>query len=149
MRILTTVSAFLLLISSISCTKKTDFLVGKNNQPLEGVQVVPAVASSSSGIITYSYNKTTRVLSFVGSWSVLSGAPAAIHLHGPAAKGAPGGIIQTLSGFSTATTGVFNFTAFVDGAVIKEADLLNGQYYFDIHTASYAVGELRGQLTFQ
>lgn len=148
MRILTTISAFVLLISSISCKKSDTFLVGKNNQLLEGAQVVPVVPSASSGTITYSFNKTTKILSFVGNWSVLSGAPAAIHLHGPAPKGAPGSIVQTLSGFSTATTGVFNFSVIVDGAVIKEADLLNGLYYFDIHTATYAIGELRGQLTF-
>lgn len=148
MRILTTISALLLLISSISCKKSDTFLVGKNNQILEGAQVVPAVPSASSGVITYSFNKTTKILNFVGSWSVLSGAPAAIHLHGPAAKGAPGAILQTLSGFSTSTTGVFSFSVIIDGAVLKESDLLNGNYYFDIHTATYAIGELRGQLTF-
>ena len=148
MRILTTVFASLILISSISCNKDRVFLVGKNNQPLSGTQVVPAVPSTSSGVITYSYNKTSHVLSFVGTWSGLSGAPASIHLHGPAAAGAPGSILQTLSGFSTATTGVFNFSVLVDGAVLKESDLLNGNYYFDVHTAAFVIGEVRGQLTF-
>ncbi|MEK7224254.1 MAG: CHRD domain-containing protein [Bacteroidota bacterium] len=33
--------------------------------------------------------------------------------------------------------------------MIKELDLLNGNYYINIHTAAYPGGEIRAQIEFQ
>lgn len=36
----------------------------------------------------------------------------------------------------------------VDGSAIKEDSLMAGMYYFNIHTAKYPGGEIRGQIEF-
>jgi hypothetical protein len=36
----------------------------------------------------------------------------------------------------------------VDGVKIKETELLNGLYYFNIHNILHPAGEIRGQIEF-
>ncbi|MBY0537395.1 MAG: CHRD domain-containing protein [Chitinophagaceae bacterium] len=142
---------------STAIAAATLFLAGCNNDlgitlyqgtavPMGGDQVVPSKSVAGNGSMNLVYNRTTRVLTYTVSWNSLSGTPAAMHVHGPALKGASGSTIQTVSGFSTAVAGSLTGTLLIDGMVIKEEDLLRGALYFDIHTAANAVGEVRGQI---
>ncbi|MEO7922398.1 MAG: CHRD domain-containing protein [Chitinophagaceae bacterium] len=51
--------------------------------------------------------------------------------------------------FTYLKSGTISATLLVDGVVIKEADLLNGNFYMNIHTPAFPAGEIRGQIKFQ
>lgn len=118
--------------------------------PVTGAQEVPAVATSASGTIGATYFTSTKTLSFTVSWFSLSGPVTAMHIHGTAEAGYLAGVLQTFSGFPNTTlygtVGSYKGTAFMDGVVLKEEDLLAGKYYINIHTATRPAGEIRGQI---
>lgn len=126
---------------------------------LTGAQVRPVPNSTSaSGSIEGTYDKRTKTYTFKLTWAGLSGPVTAIHIHGIADRGflalpAPlgphaNGIAYTTFGHSTATSGTFSGSLFIDGVVIKEENFLAGKYYVDIHTAAHPAGQLRGQIIF-
>jgi hypothetical protein len=149
--------AFFVLLAT-SCKREDSFITASNNNiQLTTAQVVPAVApSTASGTMKASYDAETHLLSYSFTWTGLSGNPTSMHIHGLADPGfvatpAPlgsysNGIIQNITGFTAATTGSREGSLFIDGKVIREADLLAGKYYIDIHTAARPAGELRGQI---
>ena len=153
------------------------------NRTLTSSQVVTPTGAANLGTLTGTYdaelhNLTYRVvLTKFDSTTAASGAPTAVHLHALADSGYNAipstqfstGIAQSFtSGWSltdsTEIPGsspkkytynyVFNGTLFVDGAVIKEEELLAGKYYIDVHTTkpnfppTGARGTIRGQLIF-
>ena len=128
-------------------------IVSNNNITMSGAQVVPPNNSAATGSINASYDRQTKILSYTISWSGLTAAITAIHVHGLADAGylALTPPVQVLSGYSTAVSGSYSGTLYIDGSVIKENDLLAGQYYIDIHTNNPVfniTGEIRGQITF-
>lgn len=137
--------------------KTTDYQ--KKDIPITGAQETPAVGTAGLGKMDVFYSKETRVLNYSVSWSGLTGAVSAMHIHGLAPAGFPAGVVQNIitssGGLATpnatlyGATGKFSGTLFVDGVVIKEDDLLNGMYYLNIHTAAFPGGEIRGQIVFQ
>lgn len=139
----------------------------------------PLPPTTGKGTMQANYDKATRLLNYTITWDTLSGAPIAIHLHAIADSGflalptplgpyaidsfrantsSPwikyaGGIAQKVTlPTSPAPTkkGSVSGSLFADNVVIKEADLLAGKYYVDIHTASNPLfivfGEIRGQV---
>lgn len=156
-------AGLLAAISFTSCMKGSDGdkvypVVSNFNIAMSGAQVYPPNASTATGRIEASYDRKAHMLSYKIIWSGLSSTVKEIHVHGLAPAGslaiAPftNGLIQQItSGFPTATSGTYSGTLYVDGTVVKESDLLAGQFYIDIHTTNYPVtttGEIRGQLTF-
>ncbi len=144
--------AIALLMSSIlwiSCDKDEEDEVVTSNTSMTGAQEVPPVATAATGNINVSYNKTTKSLSYTASWSGLSGAPTAMHFHGPAVAGVGAGVLVGITGFPATATGSVtgSFTVANTGAVL-ESDLLAGKWYFNVHTAANPGGEIRGQVTF-
>ncbi len=151
--------SFLLVITSCEpdaeLKKITDFQ--KNGIVLSGAQETPAVPSSALGSMDVFYTKETRILTYTINWSGLTGAVAAMHIHGLAPTGFAAGVVQTFSTsaiikcptISITSCGTYKGTLLVDGVVVKEQDLLNGNYYVNIHTAAYPGGEIRGQIRFQ
>jgi hypothetical protein len=146
--------------------KNTDF--SKINIPLTGANEMPISTSPAIGKLDISYSKDTRTLSYTLSWSGLSGAVTAIHINGPAPLGyaspntmqvltISGTVITKCPASATTSCGSLTGNMFVDGVVVKEADLLNGQYYIHIHTAGFPGGglttdprgEIRAQIAFQ
>jgi hypothetical protein len=127
--------------------------VSNNNITMTGAQVVPPNSSTATGQISATYDRKSKILSYKITWSGLTAAVTAIHVHGLADAGylalvAP---IQVISGNSTAVSGSYSGTLFVDGIAVKENDVLAGQYYIDIHTNNpvfNVTGEIRGQITF-
>jgi hypothetical protein len=155
--------AFLFSFSLVSC-EKDDNSVSNNDLEnydfaLTGAQVVPASNSSAGGTIKGTYNPRLKVFSYTIAWNGLSGTVTGIHIHGVADRGFvaipvpplaayPSGIVQTITGFSTAASGSYSGSLFVDGTVVREQDLLAGKFYVDIHTAAFPAGEVRGQILF-
>ncbi len=108
------------------------------------------------------YSKETRTLSYTVNWSGLTDSVLLMHIHGLAPTGFAAGVVQNIvtasngifpqktSGkYTYAKTGKLSGTLLVDGLAVKEEDLLNGQYYMNIHTSVYTGGEIRGQIWFQ
>ena len=108
---------------------------------LTGAEEVPANSSAGTGTVEATYDSDSNVLNYTVTYSGLTGDATAAHFHGPAAPGenAPpavpveGSLASPISGTATLTDA-------------QEAELLGGQWYFNVHTAQYPDGELRGQV---
>lgn len=153
-------SAFSLfiLIFAVSCEKEvekekvTDY--AKSEIPMTGAQETPATPSTGQGSLDVFYSKSTKVLQYTFRWNGLADTITGIHIHGLAPTGYAAGIVQNI--LTTKNEAVFPFrggsytgTLLVDGAKVKEEDLLNHLYYLNIHTKTYPAGEIRGQVRFQ
>lgn len=119
--------------------------------------VPPAVSSGSGGEVltgivfdtdTYMLHMALGFGSSAG-FSDLTGPATAMHIHGPAGVGTNAGVLINLSSL------YFPYTDAAQGGLILGsvpyptnlvADLLAGLHYVNIHTASNAAGEIRGQL---
>lgn len=170
-------AAIVLFIAFFSaCEKSNDKdenLFTKTGIPMNGSQVVPANASAATGTLNISYNRGTHILDYTITWSGLSGAPAggttsfpgvsfpAIGVYGladatymanpyPGLSNFPAGVASAVtSGFQAAATGTYTGSIYVDGVVVKEADILNNKFYIQIRTAAFPNGQIRGQVDFR
>jgi hypothetical protein len=154
---------FVFVLGMTSCEKNaekkktTDY--EKKGILLTSAQEIPANTSTAIGIMDVSYSKETRILTWSVTWSGLTGPVTLMHIHGLAPAGFATGVVQNIitasNGLATPNptlypaTGKFSGTTLVDGSIIKEADLLNGLYYMNIHTAVNPGGEIRAQIVFQ
>lgn len=136
--------------------KTTDY--EKKGIPMTAAQENnPLNTSTALGSLDVSYTKETRILTYNFNWSGLTGSVSVFHIHGTAPTGFNAAVLQTFDAtkivkcatFTTTTCGSYSGTLLVDGVIIKEEDLLNGNYYVNIHTATYSGGEIRGQIRFQ
>lgn len=108
---------------------------------LTGAEEVPANDSPGTGTVEATYDSDSNVLNYTITYSGLTGDATAAHFHGPAAPGenAPpsvpieGSLASPISGTATLTDA-------------QETELLGGQWYFNVHTAQYPDGEIRGQV---
>lgn len=134
-----------------SCKKDSEApstKVSKTNVPLSGSQEVPAVQTNASGTMDIEYDKATKMFHYTIRWNNLSGAPTGMHIHGNAARGANAGVLASITGFPSAASGTVSGMVTIDGSTLKEADVLGGMWYVNIHTSANAGGELRGQIEF-
>ena len=124
------------------------FNVSKKDIPLSGDQEVPAKSVPGTGIGEVLYNKNTKLLSYSVMYNNLSGNPTMGHIHGSAPRGVNAPVLFPFSFFSlpAPTSGPVNGSVTLTAA--QEADLLNGLYYFNLHTAANPGGEIRGQIEF-
>lgn len=107
---------------------------------LTGAGEVPANATKGSGTVTATYDPASKLLSWTGSYSGLTGPATAAHFHGPADAKTNAGVLVP----APAPASPFSGSATLDDA--KAADLLAGKVYFNVHTAENPKGEIRGQL---
>ncbi len=125
-------------------------VVSRNGLPLSGSQEVPPVVTEASGEAKVSYNKKTKVLRYTLTWEDLSGNPTGAHIHGEAARGENAGVKHNFTDdLPKEKSGTFTNSVVVDEVGINEKDLLNGLYYFNIHTPEHPAGEIRGQIEFK
>lgn len=118
--------------------------------PLSGAQVVPPVATAASGEATVVISPDNSTIWYVVTYTGLSGALAAAHIHTGAA-GVNGGVILPLAASASPMVGTLtasNFTA--SGSVTTFAQavaaLKAGTTYVNLHTAANPGGEIRGQV---
>jgi CHRD domain len=132
-----------------ACSDKTDVnVIRKTGVPLSGLQEVPQKPGSGNGTMDLEYNKSTRTLFYKVTWNSLTGNVVGFHIHGVAKAGFNAGVIQSFSGFPAASAGTYSGNVFIDGVLFKETELLNGEYYINIHTPTNPGGEIRGQIEF-
>jgi hypothetical protein len=121
---------------------------------LDGAQETPPVATPATGTLTGTYDDTTNILLWSGSFSGLIGTSTDAHFHGPAAVGVgPAGVREPITAASGdvfpigVTSGSFSGSA--TSATISasdETELLAGLWYINIHSTFRPGGEIRGQL---
>ena len=108
---------------------------------LSGASEVPPNQSPAKGAVAATYDTSSKVLTWKGNYSGLSGDATAAHFHGPADPGKNAGVAVAIKPFASPFEGTATLT---DG---QAADLMAGRWYVNIHTAGNPGGELRGQLT--
>lgn len=124
-------------------------VVMKKGLLLEGKQESPAKKGLACGTADVSYNKTAKVLVYAITWHSLTGNPTGSHIHGEALRGFNAPVVHDFFQLIPKTAqGTFTNWVKVDEIAIKEAGLLNGQYYFNLHTSDNPGGEIRGQIEF-
>lgn len=106
---------------------------------LNGTQSTPANASTFTGAATGSFNRTTRILTVTTTHTVPTPTNAHIHV---GAAGVAGPVVFPFLSFGSP----INFTSASALTLQQEADLMNNNYYVNIHTAAFPAGEIRGQL---
>jgi hypothetical protein len=147
------VAAFFLLAgmsATISSCDKTDDVVPDITYNLtgnaNGFQEAPTrVTTTATGTISGTYNKTTNILQYTITWTGLSSAPSAMHLHAPSDPGVAAPVKTPIAGFSATASGSINRTDTLKTET-DEADFLMGKWYYNIHTPANPGGEIRGQI---
>jgi hypothetical protein len=134
----------------VGCDKDDDDDKIVNNYtltgPASGTQERPnPVTTAATGTITGDYEKDTKMLHYTITWSNLTGAPAAMHFHGPAVPDSAAGVQVPITNFPTEVSGTVTGMATLTGE--QETQLLSGLWYYNIHTAQYPGGEIRGNIT--
>lgn len=109
---------------------------------LSGSEEVPPNDSAGSGTVEATFDTDSKVFTWTITYEGLTGDPTAAHFHGPADPGANAGpVVPIEGGLASPIEG----EATLDDA--QAADLQAGKWYFNLHTAQYPDGELRGQVT--
>jgi hypothetical protein len=109
---------------------------------LNGAAEVPAVVTDATGSAIL--NVVSNVVNYTVTYTNLSSAPFAAHIHGPSDTAHGAGVLIGLSGVPATTSGTFSgsFTATTQDLFY----ILSGLTYVNIHTANHNDGEIRGQL---
>jgi CHRD domain len=105
------------------------------------VATVPVV-SPGTGEANAVFNTDTKVLTVTITYSGLTAALSAWHIH-KAAAGVNGSVVFN---FGTPQPSGFVYTTPAALTTDQEADLTNSLYYVNLHTSTYPGGEIRGQL---
>ena len=111
---------------------------------MNGATEVPPNTTTGSGTLTATFDPSTKMLTWEGSFSGLTGPATASHFHGPAEPGKNAGVAVWISEKGAPFTSPFKGSAtLTDG---QASDLQGGQWYANVHTAANPGGELRGQM---
>ena len=101
----------------------------------------PPNSSKGTGTFTGTYDTATKTISYSVTYSDLTGPATAAHFHGPAAIGKSAGVELPIKGeLASPIKGSATLTA------DQEKNLMDGETYFNIHTAANKNGELRAQV---
>jgi CHRD domain len=128
----------------LSWTKASQAAPMKFKAALSGSSEVPPTTSSGTGTCTASYDPATKMLTWEGSFSGLSGPATAAHFHGPAEAGKNAGVAVPISEKDKPFTSPFKGSATLTDA--QAADLEKGRWYVNVHTDANKGGEIRGQV---
>ena len=103
---------------------------------------VPPKDSAGTGTLTGTLNTETNEFTYHIEFSGLTGPVAAAHFHGPAAEGVNAKPQLPIKG--TPVTSPIDGKATLTAEQAKE--LVDGKWYFNLHTAANPGGEIRGQV---
>jgi CHRD domain-containing protein len=144
------VLALLALLAAPGAVSAVDPTQPAYGGPLTGAQETPAVTTTATGQGTAVISADGSTITYILTYSGLSGTANAAHIH-TGATGVAGGIILPLTVGPSPMTGTLtaaNFTA--SGSVTTFAQAVAairaGTTYFNIHTTANPGGEIRGQI---
>jgi uncharacterized delta-60 repeat protein len=109
---------------------------------LDSSQEAPANTSTATGLGNVTLNAAENQITVNMTFTGLSSAQSAAHIHGPAHVGANAPVLFNL-GTGTITNATFAVTP------AQVAQMRAGLFYFNIHTANFPNGEIRGQIASQ
>lgn len=138
--------ALIVLLSSCQDHDLASTVVSQNDLPLSSAQEWFVNPSPATGVANVTYDKSTRKLTYIITYENLSGNPTMGHIHGSAPRGTNAPVLFPFQSLPAATSGAITGTETLTAQ--QEEDLLNGLYYFNIHTSAYPGGEIRGQIEF-
>jgi hypothetical protein len=151
-RLLLLLGASLALGTFSSCSRSGAAEGAQNMRSItgagNGAQVFPSPVTGAGGAtLTGSYNPNNNMLSYTINYTNLSGVPTmgSFYVGGPGAAGYAVGTPFTITG--TTGSGSVSGSEFLSNA--QETELLAGNYYYNLSTATYANGEVRGQVVVQ
>ena len=104
---------------------------------------VPPKAGDGHGQLSATYDTASKNLQWHIVYSDLSGPATMAHFHGPAPVGKNAGVAVPID--AKALPSPIDGHATLTDA--QEKDLLAGNWYFNVHTASNPGGEIRGQVS--
>ena len=112
----------------------------KYKADLTAAEEVPATDSMATGNSNITFDTDSLKLTWSVTYEGLTGDATAAHFHGPAAVGAnakpvvpiDGALASPIEGEATLTEA-------------QAADLAAGMWYFNLHSAKFPDGEIRGQ----
>jgi hypothetical protein len=118
--------------------------------PLTGAQEVPAVATTATGQGTAVISADGSTITYIVTYSGLSGTVNAAHIHTGAA-GVAGGVILPLTAGPSPMTGTLTAANFAASGPVTTfaqavAAIRAGTTYFNLHTTANPGGEIRGQI---
>ena len=154
------IAAVLVAFALVACTTTTESTPDKITTftfDLSYANAVPTnvAPSTGKGSATVTLNETKKTVLVTGTYLDLSAPVTAAHIHGPAAKGATGGVVVPLTvtadpvptiSVISANTGKLSLEAtnLTDAQI---ADMKAGMHYINVHTGLNAAGEIRGQIS--
>ena len=108
---------------------------------LNGASEVPANDSAGTGSLEATYDTDTKMFTWTVTYEGLTGDATAAHFHGPAAPDANAGPVVPIEG---------DLASPIEGSATltdeQATQLQDGMWYFNLHTAQYPDGEIRGQV---
>jgi len=113
------------------------------NMTLTSSQEVPMNASTASGNVQVTLNRTTGAVTVTGSFSGLTSNATVAHIHGPAGLGETAPPLITLT-VPTSPSGTVTGTGTMDN--VQMNDMLGGMTYVNVHSTMYPDGEIRAQV---
>jgi hypothetical protein len=119
---------------------------------LDGANAVPPVAGDGTGSATVTISDDGQSVSWNVTYSGLTAAPGAGHIHFAAADANGPVMIPFATVTATGSTGTFNAADYAGGDGLPAdwaaalAAIRGGNAYVNIHTAANPGGEIRGQL---
>ena len=116
---------------------------GSISATLNGTSQVPANASTATGSVTGTFDPVSNLLSVNVSFTGLSAAAMAGHIHSGVA-GVNGGVIIAFSGFPNVVSGTYSNSYTLTPT--QATALASGGLYVNIHNANFGGGEIRGQI---
>jgi hypothetical protein len=112
---------------------------------LTGYHETPPNASTATGLGMVTLSADQTMIKVDLSFSGLVAPATAAHIHGPAGPGVPAGVLFPLAGVPASTSGSIPEQTFaVTPAQVVQ--LLAGQWYINVHDATFPGGEIRGQI---
>lgn len=115
--------------------------VVKYKADLSGTEEVPPTETAGAGTSDISYDTDSKMLTWTITYEGLSGEATAAHFHGPAAVGANADPVVPIDG--ALTSPIAGEATLTDA---QAAELDGGMWYFNVHTAKFPDGEIRGQI---
>ncbi|CAN7627982.1 CHRD domain-containing protein [Devosia sp. LjRoot16] len=102
---------------------------------------VPPTDSTATGKVEATYDTDSKVFTWTVTYEGLSGDATGAHFHGPAAEGANADPVVPLA---DPLASPINGNATLTDE--QATQLQGGSWYFNLHTAKFPDGEIRGQV---
>ena len=136
------------LLAALACTAALAFATPSMaamvhmKADLSASHEVPPNDSKGTGKVAVTYNSASKMLSWKGTYSGLSGPATAAHFHA-GAVGKNGGVVVPIFAGKSAKS-PFAGSKKLTAAQAKQLE--SGDWYVNIHTAAHKPGEIRGQV---